>query len=92
MASNVPSFLDSFFGGLSLRAPVGGSAKGMPLKASIPTIERPTMVPEGVSTVTRLARSSRSAAGAARTVAEKPSTAEIVERNFMLAKIITMLN
>lgn len=56
-ASNLLRGVDSFLGGLSRRDPVGGSAKGMPLKDSILVTMEPMTVPEGMATVTFSARS-----------------------------------
>jgi hypothetical protein len=91
----VPRFLDSFWGGASLKLPVGGSAKGIPLKVSMPARELPTMVPEAICTVTGDRASMFSifsGVGAATAKEEKPKRAGRVLDSFMLKAQRTAAN
>jgi hypothetical protein len=83
----VPKLLDSFWGGASLKLPTGGSAKGIPLKVSMPAIELPTMVPEAICKLTgdraSIVFSTFSGVGAATTKEEKPRRAGRALDSFM---------
>lgn len=84
-----PRFVDNFWGGLSRRDPVGGSANGMPANFSTLPLASPTTVLDGeMATVGEAARPLTTGepwrAGRARTQATREAQAE-VERTFIVA-------
>ena len=62
-----PRFVDNFWGGFSLRDPVGGSAKGIPANFSTSPLARPTTVLDAeITTVGEVALASITGDGAGR--------------------------
>lgn len=74
-ASKVPRDDVSLTGGLSLRGPTGGWAKGMPLKASVAIRSAPMMEPEAMVTVGAALFSITFVGGSGGAAATRPSRA-----------------
>jgi len=88
-ALKVPMLEVNLTGGLRRLLPVGGTAKGMPLKASVVSREAPTMLPDEVVTVGAARFSTTGAGGCGGAAATRPRRAKevatrMVEIPFML--------
>ena len=83
VAVTVPRAAVKDLGGLRRSDPVGGCAKGMPLKVSIEDPVEPTIVAAGYAMVT-VGAPPRFSAGAARVRGRKPKNRE----NFMMEREI----